>query len=480
MLRFEQIRVNYLRHTRPETESLSRLSKPPKPPAEAPDADIFTVSRLNREARRILEAGLPPLWVAGELSNLAQPASGHMYFSLKDEQAQVRCAMFRNTNRRLTFQPEDGDQVLVQARVSIYEPRGSYQLIVEQMEAAGEGVLRRRFEELKKQLNNEGLFDERHKQSLPPVPRCIGIVTSPTGAAVRDILKILARRFPAVPVIIYPTRVQGAAATEEIVSAIAQASTRNEVDVLIVARGGGSLEDLWCFNEEKVARAIYACPLPVVSGVGHEVDFTITDLVADLRAPTPSGAAEIVVPDSIELLRNIAGQERRLARLVQRHWADYRDEIGQLNARMRLMHPGTILQQLQQRSDDLVRQMANGTRNYLEFRRLAGAQTLQRLRGTAPVERIRRDLDRTRALRDALGHTLGRRLATLESRVAIAAGNLNAVSPLATLERGYAIVRDVKTGAVLRTTGHVKTGDRIEARLARGSMIASVEKIRKK
>ncbi|MDP7041807.1 MAG: exodeoxyribonuclease VII large subunit [Gammaproteobacteria bacterium] len=466
-------------HTSPETGSHSRLNPPPQSPADSPDADILTVSRLNREARRMLEAGFPLLWVAGEISNFALPASGHMYFSLKDEQAQVSCAMFRRANRRLTFQPEDGDQVLVQARVSIFEPRGSYQLIVEQMEAAGEGILRRRFEELKQKLQGEGLFDELHKQGLPPVPRRIGIVTSPTGAAVRDILKILARRFPAVPVIIYPTRVQGEAATREIVTAIEQVSARNEVDVLIVARGGGSLEDLWCFNEEAVARAIYACPVPVVSGVGHEVDFTIADLVADLRAPTPSGAAEIVVPDCVELLRNIAMQERRLTKLLGRLWADYREDFGELRARLRRMQPGAIVLQQQQRCDDLVRQLANGMCNDLEFRRLAGAQIVQRLRACSPAERIRHDLYRSRALLDALGHTLDRRLAAVGSRIAVAAGNLNAVSPLATLERGYAIVRDAQTGEVLRTTDKLKAGDRIKAQLARGSLVAGVEKIRK-
>ena len=234
-----------------------------------------------------------------------------MYFSLKDAKAQVRCAMFRSANRKLNFSPADGDQVLVQARVSIYEPRGSYQLIVEHMEAAGEGLLRRKFEELKQKLLREGLFADESKQALPDIPQRIGIVTSPTGAAVRDILHVLERRFPLAEVIVYPTRVQGAAATEEIVAALQNAADRAEVDVLIVARGGGSLEDLWCFNEEAVARAISACPIPIVSGVGHEVDFTITDLVADVRAPTPSGAAEFVSPR----YRRVAAPSRAITTL---------------------------------------------------------------------------------------------------------------------------------------------------------------------
>lgn len=456
------------------------MNPPTDSPADAPDSEIFTVSRLNREARRILESGFPLLWVAGELSNLARPGSGHMYFSLKDEQAQVDCAMFRRSNQQLGFQPEDGDQVLVQARVSLFEPRGRFQLIVEKMEAAGEGILRRRFEELKKKLHAEGLFDEEHKQALPALPRSIGIVTSPTGAAVRDILKVLARRFPAVPVIIYPTRVQGEAATAEIVSAIEQASARRDVEVLIVARGGGSLEDLWCFNEEAVARAIYACPLPVVSGVGHEVDFTIADLVADLRAPTPSGAAEMVVPDRDELLRTLAARERQLSTLLKRLWKDYSEEMVDLNRRLRLMHPGAVVLQLQQRTDEMSRLLVNGMRNSLEYRRLNLATATQGLRAAAPLDQLRRRLDRARALAQSLGNATKSRLAATGSRFAVATGNLNAVSPLATLERGYAIVRDAKTGEVLRGVETVKPGDRIEAQLAHGSLVAGVEKVRKK
>ena len=245
------------------------------------DTDVYTVSRLNREARQMLETGLARLWIAGEISNLAQPASGHLYFSLKDAQAQVRCAMFRNSNRSLKFRPENGTQVLVQARVSLYEARGEFQLIADQMEEAGEGLLRRKFEELKAKLDAEGLFSVDRKQLLPAIPATIGVVTSPTGAAIRDILNILRRRYPAANIIIYPTRVQGNGANAEIVAAINSAVLRAECDVLIIARGGGSLEDLNSFNEENVARCIVQCTIPTVSGVGHEVDITITDLVAD-------------------------------------------------------------------------------------------------------------------------------------------------------------------------------------------------------
>jgi exodeoxyribonuclease VII large subunit len=244
--------------------------------ATAPQRDIFTVSRLNREARELLETSLARLWVEGEISNLARPASGHLYFTLKDAKAQVSCALFRNRALRLRFTPENGTQVLVRAQVSLYEPRGNYQLIIDQMEEAGDGALRRAFEELKTKLYNEGLFDEAKKQPLPDLPRCIGVITSPSGAAIRDVLTVLKRRFPGIPVIIYPTRVQGDGAAEEIVAALRSADKRSDCDVLLLTRGGGSLEDLWPFNEEKVARAVEACSLPVVSAVGHEIDVQAT------------------------------------------------------------------------------------------------------------------------------------------------------------------------------------------------------------
>jgi exodeoxyribonuclease VII large subunit len=448
-------------------------------PADPTDAEVYTVSQLNREARRLLEAGLPMMWVAGEISNLAQPGSGHMYFSLKDDQAQVRCAMFRGANRSLGFSPADGDQVLVQARVSIYEPRGSYQLIVEKMEAAGEGLLRQRFEELKRKLSAEGLFDDLHKQSLPVIPRSIGIVTSPTGAAVRDILHILARRFPAASVIIYPTRVQGTEATAEIVRAIQQAEQRDECDALIIARGGGSLEDLWCFNEEAVARAIYACPIPVISGVGHEVDFSIADLVADVRAPTPSGAAEIIVPDRTELIRSFADIDRRATLSLKRQLNVRSVACSQMHGRLQRMHPGNILRQLQQRTDDLARQLGITIRTRLEVRRLGYAETRQRLRGATPLERVYRSIETTRTLQNSLSHALQRRIDGVKSRLAVAAANLNAVSPLATLERGYAIVRLADTAQVVSNVAQLKEGDRIEAQLAHGKLIASIDKLDK-
>lgn len=272
-------------------------------PSQSPA--IFTVSRLNQTVRLLLEREMGQVWISGEISNFSQPSSGHWYFTLKDDNAQVRCAMFRNSNRRVTFRPQHGQQVLVRANITLYEPRGDYQIIVESMQPAGEGLLQQKYEQLKAQLTAEGLFEQKHKQALPSPAHCVGVITSKTGAALHDILHVLRRRDPGLPVIIYPTAVQGDDAPGQIVRAIALANARQECDVLIVGRGGGSLEDLWSFNDERVARAIFASQIPIVSAVGHETDVTIADFVADLRAPTPSAAAEIVSRNQQELLRQL-------------------------------------------------------------------------------------------------------------------------------------------------------------------------------
>jgi exodeoxyribonuclease VII large subunit len=279
-----------------------------------PERDVYSVSRLNREARVLLERGFGTLWLEAEISNFSRPSSGHWYFCLKDAAAQVRCAMFRQRNMLCAFTARDGQKVLVRARIGLYEPRGEFQLIVDHLEDAGLGALQRQFEELRARLAAEGLFATARKRPLPTLPKRIGVITSPTGAAVRDILHVLARRFPAVAVLIYPVAVQGAQAPAELVAALKTAAARQECDVLILARGGGSLEDLWAFNDEKLARAIVASPIPVISGVGHEVDFTIADFAADVRAPTPSAAAELVVPDAEEWLTTCLRLDTRLAR----------------------------------------------------------------------------------------------------------------------------------------------------------------------
>lgn len=281
-------------------------------PSQSPA--IFTVSRLNQTVRLLLEHEMGQVWISGEISNFTQPASGHWYFTLKDDNAQVRCAMFRNSNRRVTFRPQHGQQVLVRANITLYEPRGDYQIIVESMQPAGEGLLQQKYEQLKAKLQAEGLFDQQLKKTLPSPAHCVGVITSKTGAALHDILHVLKRRDPSLPVIIYPTAVQGDDAPGQIVRAIELANLRNECDVLIVGRGGGSLEDLWSFNDERVARGIFASRIPVVSAVGHETDVTIADFVADLRAPTPSAAAEVVSRNQQELLRQVQSAQQQIGR----------------------------------------------------------------------------------------------------------------------------------------------------------------------
>jgi exodeoxyribonuclease VII large subunit len=437
---------------------------------------VYTVSELNRLARQLLEQDLPRMWVSGEISNLARPASGHLYFSLKDERAQIRCALFKGASRGINFVPANGMQVLVRGRVSLYEPRGDYQLIADHLEAAGEGLLRRRLEELKQKLAAAGLFDADRKQALPALPKSIGVITSPSGAAVRDILHILKRRFPAIPVIIYPVQVQGEQAKFDIVRAFETATGRAECEVLILARGGGALEDLWAFNEEIVAQAIAACPIPVVSGVGHEIDFTIADLVADVRAPTPSGAAELVVPDSRDWLRHLQALERRAALASARTLATTRTRQQQLAARLARCHPGYQLRQNAQRLDELRHQLSAALGNRLALDALRIDNALQRLQRVSPLMQLRLAAERIAAIRQRLVAAIRASLAADGSRLAVLSGRLQTVSPLSTLERGYALVLDAG-GKVVRSVSGLQPGDVITARVADGTVEATVNRL---
>lgn len=440
-----------------------------------PLREVYTVSRLNREARAVLEANFPLLWVEGEISNLTRPRSGHIYFSLKDEFAQVRCAMFRMRAMNLSFSPKDGAKVMARVRVGLYEPRGDFQLVVDHMEEAGDGALRRAFEALKQRLGNEGLFDEARKRPLPELPRSIGVVTSPTGAAIRDILTVLKRRFPAIPVVIYPVAVQGEGAAREIAEAIRLAGRRKECDVLIVGRGGGSLEDLWAFNEEVVARAIHDSPLPVVSAVGHEVDFTIADFVADVRAPTPSAAAELLSPDREAWLTRLQRVEDRLMQLVQQQLRQRRQQLLWLGKRLK--HPGRRLQENAQRLDELEMRLAQAQQNLARHKR-ARLETLQaRLERHSPMLRLHQLQQSQRELSRRLQQAMHLRLTQLQQRLATQAHALETVSPLATLSRGYAIVSVAETGKVLRSSDEVKAGDKVRAQLLRGQLLCRVEEI---
>lgn len=438
--------------------------------------DVFSVSRLVGAAKNLLESRFGGVAVEGEISNLARPRSGHVYFTLKDDNAQLRCALFRREAQNLTFVPENGMQVLARGRLSIYPARGDFQLYVTELEEAGLGALQRAFEALKKKLAAEGLFEQSAKKALPRYPRRIGVVTSPTGAALRDILNVLGRRYPAADVLIYPTQVQGDAAARQIAAALSRAEARRDCDVILLARGGGSLEDLWPFNEEILARAVHAMTIPVVSGVGHETDFTIADFVADLRAPTPSAAAESVVPDRGELLAQLDHFGRRLEQGWQRGERERRQALDTLSRRLALQHPSRRLQERAQRLDELgMRLAAAPPRQLAALRSRLGAMRseLQRhsprlrmegLRGR--VERLDERLARVWRQQDE------RRRARLESLAA----RLQLLGPQQTLSRGYAIVY-AADGTILRDAHALRAGDPLSARLARGRIAARVERV---
>jgi exodeoxyribonuclease VII large subunit len=441
--------------------------------AAAPSRDVYSVSRVTREVRQLLEKGLGVLWVEGELSNLSQPASGHWYFSLKDRASQLRCVMFRMKNSVVGFTPRSGMQVLVRGRIGVYEVRGDYQMQVEYLEEAGVGALKREFERLKTRLAAEGLFAPERKRALPRYPRRIGVITSPSGAALHDILHVLARRYPVAAVLIYPTAVQGAAAVPALVAALASASARAECDVLILARGGGSLEDLWAFNDERVARAIHACSLPLVCGVGHETDFSIADFVADARAPTPSGAAELAVPDGQACREVIARAVRRLSGTVARELRAHGVRLAATERRMRMAHPGVRLQQHMQRLDDLSQRLGRATRASLHQCNIRVTASVARLGRCSPQRVLGQLRASQQELAARLQHAGSARVALAAQRLALAQRALHAVSPLAILTRGFAVVT-TGGGALVSDVAALAVGDEIEARLARGRLTARV------
>ncbi|MDJ0941441.1 MAG: exodeoxyribonuclease VII large subunit [Woeseiaceae bacterium] len=438
-------------------------------PAEA----AVSVSQLNRRAKALLEQGIAKLWVEGEISNLARPASGHLYFSLKDDAAQIRAAFFRQRQRGPTIGLKNGDKVLAFGRVSLYEARGDYQLIVEQVEPAGEGALKREFDRLKKKLAAEGLFDESLKQPLPALPTRIGVITSPSGAAVRDVLTVLGRRFRAVPVVIYPAAVQGDFAPAELRAALEAAIRRDECDVLILCRGGGSLEDLWAFNDERLARAIADCPIPVVSAVGHEVDFTIADFVADVRAPTPSGAAEIVVPDRDDWLHRLNALAARIRREGRRSVEEKAQSLDWLGRRLVRSSPAANLQRQHDRLRALRSALAAALRHDLLERRRDLESARAELLRRSPALTVQRSLARLAAGRQRLAAAAHGSVGDARHRLELAMRSLHSVSPLATLDRGYAIVLD-EQGRAVTNAADVAAGDRIRARLSRGSLVADV------
>ncbi|WP_373974611.1 exodeoxyribonuclease VII large subunit [Chitinibacter sp. SCUT-21] len=427
----------------------------------SPSKAVVSVTQLNRDVRMLLETGFPSLWVAGEISNFKRYDSGHCYFSLKDANAQVRCVMFRGRASLLDFQPREGLQVEVRAVVSLYEARGDFQLTIEAMRQAGQGALFERFEALKKQLAAEGLFAAERKQVIPAFPRAIGIVTSPAAAALRDVLTTLARRMPNIPVILYPTAVQGADAAAQIAKAIGQAASRNEVGTLIVCRGGGSLEDLWSFNEEIVARAMAACPIPLVSGVGHETDFTIADFVADVRAPTPTAAAELVSPNRAELLMRLNQQQQRLARVMQYQLQQHMQKLDQLGRR--LLHPGQRLAQQQQ-------DLAHKARRLQQFIRVSQQQQQQKLARLAlqlTHQRPKLSLQQQglQQKQQRLQRAMHRFLELRQQCLKQTQLQLAPWDPQQVLARGYALVSKTD-GQIVRSALDVRAGEALNVRFA--------------
>lgn len=434
----------------------------------------LTVSELNHQARHLLESSFMQVWVEGELSGFSRPSSGHWYFSLKDQKCQIRCAMFRGANQRIRTLPREGDQIRIRGKVTLYENRGDFQIIVEHLEPAGLGALQQAFEALKARLQGEGLFDPARKKPIPATPRHIGVVTSPTGAAIHDILTVLKRRCPAIPVTLYPTAVQGQPATADIVQAIARAQQHGLADVLIIGRGGGSLEDLWCFNEEAVARAIAACPIPTVSAVGHEVDVTIADFVADLRAPTPSAAAEKISPDQQDWLRRLAEQQGRLGQSARRLLQRLHNQLEHLSARLR--DPRRELLEKAQRMDELELRLNKAIRDRLDQQKQKTDYLLQRMSAQSPRRTLKTVKEQTQRLEERLTLATRHQLRQKDERLQHIAQTLHVVSPLATLGRGYAIVKD-DNDRIVRKAGDLETGSQITARLGHGSVSARVTEI---
>ncbi len=439
-----------------------------------PSQTVYTVSRLNREIRALLEQGFASLILTGEISNFIAPASGHWYFSLKDDKAQIKAAMWRGNNRNQSYRPINGAQVTVKARVSLYEPRGDYQLIVEHMEPAGEGQLKQEFDALKMRLAAEGLFSSAYKKPLPQNINRIGVITSPTGAAIKDILTVLKRRAPQLEVVIYPAMVQGKEAHGHLIKQIELANLRNEVDVIILGRGGGSLEDLWCFNHEQLARAIYQSALPIVSAVGHEIDTTISDYVADVRAATPSAAAELVSPNTQELHNRVNQLISRLANAFKHDIADKRALATQLQHRLNLCHPRNQLNQKSQRLDELSIALQQAMRQRLYQQERVLANLTPRLMRQSPDKKLANANHQLAQLHARLNQAIQQQLQHANNNLALQASRLDSVSPLNVLARGYSITKAAQN-KVVKSVEDVKVGDVLITELVDGQVISKVE-----
>jgi exodeoxyribonuclease VII large subunit len=442
--------------------------------AHRPARDVLTPSQLNTLARDLLEGAFPLVWVEGELSGVSRPGSGHLYFCLKDARAQVRCAMFKTKSSWLKFVPREGLRVLARGRLTLYEARGEYQLVLDPMEEAGEGALRRAFEELRAKLTAEGLFETARKRPLPVHPRRLAVLTSPSGAAVRDVLSVLARRFPLLHVDVLPVLVQGANAAAQVTAMLRRASASGRYDVILLTRGGGSLEDLWPFNDEQLTRAIVASAVPVISAIGHETDFSLADFAADLRAPTPSAAAELLAPSQDDLLRRLRTLDARVRNLQRQQLGAAMQRADRAALRLQALRPQARLQMLQRRQQDVLRRLNAAWKRRVEVDRATLRHADAVLRAAHPRRRLLRLRERLAALSMRPHAAIGRRLAADGLRLRGLARSLHTVSPLATVARGYAILQQ-PDGRVVRSVLDAAPGDLLDARLADGTLNVRVE-----
>lgn len=438
------------------------------------ELNVISVSELNKKAKSLLEKGIPKLWIEGEISNLAKPASGHMYFSLKDEMSQIRCAWFKQRQLQNTVNIANGAKMLALGKIGLYEPRGEYQFIVEKMEIAGEGDLKRKYEKLKKKLSGEGIFSEENKSELPKLPKRIGVITSPSGAAVRDILTILKRRFPIIPIIIFPVSVQGEQAAPQIQNALKKANLRADCDLLILARGGGSLEDLWAFNEEIVARAIFHSEIPIISAIGHETDVTISDFAADMRAPTPSGAAELAVPDQNDWIKSIDNIGDKIITIITQQ-INLKSQLSDwINKRLSQSSPKMTVKRQIEKSINLRKMLSNSMLQNLAKQDKNIHQLKSKLNEVSPRLKIHVQLSRIKELNQKIVSCSDHFLEGLNNRMKLASKTLNSVSPLRTLDRGYAIARDAKTKNVIMSADTIEIENDIEVKLAKGEIKVKV------
>ena len=441
-------------------------------PSSITEQAIWTISALNFEVKTMLSEGIGTLWIEGEISNFVRPASGHWYFTLKDDRAQCRAAMFKGKNGRVGFQPKNGQHVLIKAQVTLYEARGEYQLIVEHLEDAGVGELMRQYEKLKSDLEKEGLFSASLKKPLPPQPKKIGIITSPTGAAIRDVLSVIRRRAPHIPVLLFPTLVQGDQAADQILKAMQLVKANGECDVLLMVRGGGSLEDMWCFNDERIAREIANFPIPIVTGIGHEIDFTIADFAADFRAPTPSVAAETVTPDRFELMQTIDYQLNRLTRQMVSQLASNEEFLNQHHKRLANQHPNRQFDQLAMRLKFNYEKLLEQSRNQLATEQHRLQLCHSSIRQTTPLQVISKQQDHLQQLSINQVNAVKQNLLLAEHQLAIQARSLDTLSPLKTLSRGFAKIS--KQHKLVSSIDQLSTGDAVEITLSDGSKQATI------